>query len=94
MTATFRMRLISELTQLDGREETSERRRRYPVNHYRLSHYLHAADDVVAAVAAGATETDAFADAFTPTRGMLTVARRLSLNLDVTRGRWTPRGNS
>lgn len=85
---TLRLRLISELTQLDQREEANERKRRYPVNYYRLGHYLGAGDEVADAVDTGIDPATAFAQHFTPTRGMHTVARRLGLTLDVERGRW------
>ena len=85
----FRTKLISELTQLDAREARRDPR----PNPYRLGIYMNAAQDVIDSIADGATMEDAFADVFTPSRGMHTVARRLGLRLDVERGNWVPREN-
>lgn len=76
--------LVHELTTQDRRESTQ---RGY--NRYALGITMNAVEDVVKpAVAAGATLAEAFADAFNPTRGMHSVARRLRLPLGVERGRW------
>ena len=91
---SFRLRLLHELTELDRRESAGEVKRRYPVNIYRLSLYLGAANDVLASIEDGSTPEDAFTSAFTPSRGMHTVARRLRLRLDVERGRWIPLATS
>ncbi len=75
--------LAHELTTQDRRESTT---RGY--NPHALGIVLGAAQDVVDAVAKGASPIDAFADAFCATRGMHSVARRLGLALDVKAGRW------
>lgn len=80
---SFHDRLISELTRMDERAS-----KRPGHNPWALPQYFAAADAVVEAIAAGESESRAFADAFNPTRGMHTIARRLELNLDVDRGRW------
>ena len=84
MSAHDHTRLVMALTDCDRRESARER---IP-NLYRLSHYLHAAQDVTDAVTRGARPEDAFAEYFNPTRGMHRVARTLGLALDVQRGRW------
>ena len=75
MAADFRTRLVSELTSMDRRAS-----KRPGYNPYALAQYLEAADGVV--------DAESFADRFTPSRPMHTVARRLRLGLDVDRGRW------
>ena len=79
----FDRALVHELTTLDREEST-----RKGWNPYALAHYLRAAEDVAVAVAAGVDRESAFADAFTPCRGMHKVAQRLGLRLDVQRGAW------
>lgn len=86
MAQPFDFKLAHELTQLDIKESARERR----VNVYRLGHYLAAKDRAVELVAQGKSESEAFAECFTPTRGMHGIAERLGLALDVDRGRWVP----
>jgi hypothetical protein len=71
----FHTRLIHELTALDRRNST---KRGYNPN--ALGIYFRAAENV--------TDAKSFADAFTPTRGMHTVAKNLGLPLGVERGDW------
>lgn len=71
----FHTRLIHELTALDRRQST---KRGYNPN--ALGIYFRAAENV--------TDADSFANAFTPTRGMHTVAKKLGLPLGVERGEW------
>jgi hypothetical protein len=85
---TFHDKLIHELTALDQKECTAELKRRFVVNIYRLGHYFNAATACDEEIAAGKTESEAFAECFVPTRGMHRVARNLGLALDVERGRW------
>ncbi len=76
-------RLICELTMLDAREA-----KRPHHNPYAIAHYFRAADGVREDVEAGADPGEAFAAAFTPTRGNHGIAKRLDLGLDVQRGQW------
>ena len=75
MALDFHTRLIHELTALDKRQST---KRGYNPN--ALGIYFQAAENV--------TDAKSFANAFTPTRGMHTVAKKLGLPLDVERGDW------
>lgn len=77
-------RLIFELTNLDRQESARERR----PNIHRLGLYFNAARDMADMVAAGSSPEAAFAEVFTPARGMHRVARNLGLSLDVQRGQW------
>lgn len=79
------------LTELDRKESARER---HP-NIYRIGLYFQAARDVANTIAAGVSPEVAFADTFTPSRGMHSIARALGLKLNVDRGRWVltnPRG--
>lgn len=76
-------KLVSELTQLDARDE-----KRPGYNRYALSIMLGAAQEVDAAISKGVKPEKAFAENFNPTRGIHGIARRLGLNLDVQKGRW------
>lgn len=71
----FHLKLVRELVALDRRESA---KRGY--NHYALALYIQAAEDV--------TDAQSFTDAFTPSRGMHTVAKKLKLGLDVQHGQW------
>jgi hypothetical protein len=79
----LRARLAHGLTHLDRTEGKG--------SPYRLGIYLRAGDEVADAVDAGTPLVKAFADAFTPTRGMHRLAVALGLPLDVERGRWVER---
>jgi hypothetical protein len=80
--------LASLLTQLDDREGRHELKRYGRVNIHRIALYLQAADRVRDRVARGEAPGSAFAEEFTPTRGMHTIAKKLGLGLDVQRGQW------
>ena len=75
------VRLIHELTELDRRLSKRPGHNQSP---YALGHYFRAAE--------GVTDSDSFAAAFTPTREMHGVAKRLGLHLDVSFGRWMHTG--
>jgi hypothetical protein len=85
MPLDFHQKVLSEVTQLDERK----RRQRGPWNPYFLGivcrDALPAIDECLEQ---GMSEAEAFAEAFTPSREMHSVARRLELPLDVDRGRW------
>jgi hypothetical protein len=83
--------LVRLLTRLDGLETAQERTRRLMPNIHRLAHYLGAAQDMRDDVARGVAPHTAFADTFTPTRGMHRIARTLGFPLEVERGQWVPR---
>lgn len=69
------VRLISELTAMDRKQM-----KRKGYNPYALAQYFKAAE--------GVTDAKSFAAAFTPTRAMHGVAKRLGFALDVEHGEW------
>jgi len=80
---TFHNRLISELTQSDTRAS----RRKYH-NPNALGLYFEAAEKVQADIAAGVTPARSFSERFTPIGPMLTVAKKLGLNLEIKGSFW------
>lgn len=60
----MRDKLVSAATAYDQRCEAQERRRRYPVNIYRLGHILGRIDEVMADIEAGASPRAALLAAF------------------------------
>jgi hypothetical protein len=85
---TDHQRLVSELTRMDDAQQVRDRKKGYRTNPYALALMFQAAQEVEQEVAAGRPFAEAFADHFTPTRGMHTIAKRLGLPLDVVRGQW------
>ena len=75
--------IAHELTAADRRE--SGKRGHNP---YALSIELGALHEIESEVAAGADLTQAFADAFNPTRKNHRIALKVGLSLDVDRGQW------
>ena len=75
MVDQFHTRLIMALTAQDRKEST-----RKGYNPCALAIVFNAAVDVV--------DAKSFSEAFTPTRGMHSVAKKLELGLDVDHGRW------
>ena len=71
----FHTKLIMLLTELDHRQS-----KRKGWNCYALPQYFAAAETV--------TDAKSFADAFCPTRGMHSIARKLGLGLNVEKGVW------
>ena len=71
----FHDKLIQLLTAYDRRQSKTKH-----YNPYALPQYFKAAEGVI--------DAQTFADSFTPTGPMHTIAKRLGLNLDVVRGQW------
>ena len=76
--------LSSHLTQYDQR---LAKRESHP-NIYRIGHFLKAAQDMEKAVKSGQDMESAFADSFTPSGPMETIAKKLGLGMAVQRGEW------
>jgi hypothetical protein len=85
---TDHQRLVSELTRMDQAQEQRDRKAGRRFNHCAIAIMLGAAQEVEQEVAGGRSFAEAFADHFTPTRGMYTIAKRLGLPLYVVRGQW------
>lgn len=81
---TFRDNLVSELTQLDERKRRTD-------NKTWNCHFLGLALQAIHGVEQDSdnqTNEELFTNAFTPSREMHRVAKKLGLRLDVDRGQW------
>jgi len=82
-------KLISALIAYDRRTAKSEERHGIPVNIYRLSHLLKAAQDLNDAVIDGADPALSFKIKFNPTDSNVRIARRAGIDVTIDRGFWS-----